>query len=87
MTEQINYRYTVDELADHLRDYLDQVAGELAEEMEKGAGGEPGLAERLRGYKDAVEDIQRLVRDPNHRVHKRLGLYINYARQENRRAG
>lgn len=61
------YRYTVEYLNEQMCTYLHRTAGELVAHMEQGAGHEPRLADRLRGYREAIEDVQRMLK-PGHRV-------------------
>lgn len=47
-----------DELADQLRQYIDRTTEEMVEHMAASVNGYPGLAERMEGYKSAMEDMQ-----------------------------
>lgn len=62
-----DYRYTVDYLNEQVCQYLDRTVGELAEHMAQGVAEEPRLADRLGGYRDAIADVQLMLR-PGHRV-------------------
>ena len=78
MTE---YRHEVDYLADQLRQYIDGVMQEGTDHMRREVGGVPEFAERLQGYVDAMEDVQIMLRDPNHQFHRGLRRYIVAARE------
>jgi hypothetical protein len=78
MTE---YRHEVDELADQLRQYIDRTTEEMVEHMAASVNGYPGLAERMEGYKSAMEDMQAMLRDPRHQFHLGLARYIHAARE------
>lgn len=86
MSKPAEYRYTVDYLNDQLCQYLHRTVGEMVEHMEQGVGDEPRLGDRLRGYREAIEDVQRLL-EPGHRVADHgMKRIIHAARQQERTA-
>lgn len=77
----IEYRYEVAYLADQLRDYIDRTMQDGTDYMRRECAGHPDLAERLRGYEDAMEDVQKMLRDPSHQFYRGLARYLHAARQ------
>lgn len=78
---EIKYRYEPEYLGEQLRDYIDRTCTEGAEYMRDRCGARPDLAERLQGYEDAMEDMQKMLRDPAHQFYRGLTRYIHAARQ------
>ena len=83
MTEE-EYAYTIDYLNEQVVDYLHRAAGEMAEHMKTNVRDVPELSDRLRGYCEAIEDVQKLF-TPGHRIADYgLKRHLLAARQESR---
>jgi hypothetical protein len=61
------YRYEIDYLNAALCAYLDRAVGEMGDHMREHAPDHPQLADRLRGYLEAIGDVRALFA-PGHRV-------------------
>lgn len=77
----MRWRHDADYLAGQLRDYIDRTMQEGTDYMRANVAGHPNLAERLKGYEDAMEDVQAMLRDPGHQFHRGLARYIHAARE------
>lgn len=80
-TAATEYRHDVEYLVDQLRQYIDRTMQEGTDYMREHVGGRPALAERLKGYEDAMEDVQKMLRDPSHQFYRGLARYIHAARE------
>lgn len=79
-----NYRHEIDYLADQLRQYIDRTLQEITDHVRRQTSAVPELAERLHGYEDATEDVQKMLRDPTHQLSRGLRRYITAAREVSR---
>lgn len=78
------YRHDLDYLADQLRQYIDRTMQEGVDYMRGSVGHLPEFADLLKGYEDAMADVQKMLRDPGHQFHRGLARYITAAREVSR---
>lgn len=88
----LKYRYTPDEIAEQIRDYVTLVAQQgidgMREQLAKNSATvrltdaeKERLDLRMIGYKHAIEDMIKVFTDPQHRVYRHISVIAHQAQR------